>query len=36
MSAKMDPPIGPKSARPKSRATVLLRPTVSYNIMHNI
>lgn len=29
MSAKSDPPRGPKSALPKSRATVLLSPTVS-------
>lgn len=28
MSAKTTPPIGPKSARPKSRATVLLAATV--------
>jgi hypothetical protein len=30
MNAKMEPPIGPNRARPKSRATVLLRPTVLY------
>lgn len=29
MTAKTTPPAGPKSVRPKSRATVLLRPTVT-------
>jgi hypothetical protein len=30
MKAKTEPPMGPKSALPKSIATVLLLPTVSY------
>ena len=30
MAAKTAPPTGPNSARPKSRATVLLSPTVAY------
>jgi hypothetical protein len=29
MKANTDPPIGPNKALPKSKATVLLRPTVS-------